>query len=106
MSQKRNSLEHRENVKDPASQPETVAELQSSKTANGSYSDEALKVLGTWAGDETWEPQKEKKIVRRIDRTVLVLLTCTYGLQYYDKAMLAQAVSIGTQKTPKYWPLN
>jgi hypothetical protein len=57
------------------------------------HNDEAVKVLVTYAGDEHWEPSEEKKLVRKIDRRLLSLLCITYGLQYYDKAMLSQAVS-------------
>jgi hypothetical protein len=57
------------------------------------HNDEAVKVLATYAGDEHWEPSEEKKLVRKIDRRPLSLLCITYSLQYYDKAMLSQAVS-------------
>ena len=33
--------------------------------------------------------------MRRLDRKLLSLLIITYGLQYYDKAMLSQAVRQG-----------
>lgn len=57
------------------------------------HTDEAMKVLASYEGDTTWTQKEEKKLVRRIDRKLLSLLCCTYGLQYYDKAMLSQAVS-------------
>lgn len=56
------------------------------------HNDEALRVLATYAGDETWTEQEERQLVKKLDRRVLPLLILTYGLQYYDKAMLSQAV--------------
>ena len=51
-----------------------------------------LTSINRYAGDEAWTPDEEKKLVRRLDRKLLSLLVITYGLQYYDKAMLSQAV--------------
>ncbi|KAI9880071.1 MAG: hypothetical protein M1823_006768, partial [Watsoniomyces obsoletus] len=59
------------------------------------HNDESLKVLAQYAGDEHWEPSEEKKLVRKIDRRLLSILCITYGLQYYDKAMLSQAALFG-----------
>lgn len=56
------------------------------------HADEAMKVLATYSGDESWTDEEEKKIRRKIDRRLLPMLCITYGLQYYDKAMLSQAV--------------
>lgn len=58
------------------------------------HNDEALKVLNNYHGDETWTEQEEKKLRRKIDWKLLTILCGTYGLQYYDKAMLSQAVSL------------
>lgn len=63
-----------------------------SQTLDTTHTDEAMKVLASYNGDTTWTQKEEKKLVRRIDRKLLSLLCCTYGLQYYDKAMLSQAV--------------
>jgi hypothetical protein len=68
-------------------------ELKPVLTVDTVHQDEALKVIGRYAGDLTWTPEDEKKLVKRIDRKLLPLLVITYGLQYYDKAMLSQAVS-------------
>lgn len=89
--EKGSSLEHRETADKG---PKILADLQHAKIVDTLHNDEALKVLAAWVGDEDWEPEEEKKLVRRIDRTLLVILTLTYGLQYYDKAMLSQAVSL------------
>ncbi|KAK7217741.1 hypothetical protein V2G26_005744 [Clonostachys chloroleuca] len=90
--EKGSSLEHRETADKG---PKILADLQHAKIVDTLHNDEALKVLAAWVGDEDWEPEEEKKLVRRIDRTLLVILTLTYGLQYYDKAMLSQAALFG-----------
>lgn len=70
----------------------TLEDLQKSVTVDTVHNDEALKVLARYAGSETWDPIEEKKLVRKIDRRLVTILCITYGLQYYDKAMLSQAV--------------
>jgi len=71
-------------------------ELKKITTVDTLHNDEAVRVLAAYAGDETWTPAEEKKVVRHIDRRLLPLLILTYGLQYYDKAMLSQAVCVST----------
>lgn len=56
------------------------------------HNDEAMKVLANYSGDESWTEEEETKVKHKIDRKLLPLLCLTYGLQYYDKAMLSQAV--------------
>jgi hypothetical protein len=51
-----------------------------------------MKVLAGYAGEETWTEEEEKKVRRKIDLRLMPVLCLTYGLQYYDKAMLSQAV--------------
>ena len=80
-------IEHQE------TEPKTLEELRHITTVDTVHQDEALKILAGYAGDETWTPDEEKKLVRRIDRKLVTILCITYGLQYYDKAMLSQAVS-------------
>ena len=59
------------------------------------HGDEALKIMAAGhGGSETWDPKEEKKLVRKIDRRLMPILCVTYGIQYADKAMLAQAVSL------------
>lgn len=70
-----------------------MEELKQTKTIDTLHQDEAVRVLAQYSGDESWTPEEEKKLVKRIDRKLLSLLIITYGLQYYDKAMLSQAVS-------------
>jgi hypothetical protein len=56
------------------------------------HGDEAVKVLAAYDGDETWTPQEEKKLRRKIDWKLLPVLCMTYGLLYYDKVMIGHAV--------------
>lgn len=59
------------------------------------HGDEALKIIAAGhGGSDTWDAQEEKKLVRKIDRRLMPILCVTYGIQYADKAMLAQAVSL------------
>jgi hypothetical protein len=73
-------------------EPENVENLQKVTTLDTLHNDEAVRVLATYDGDQEWSEQEEKKLVKRIDRRLLSILCATYGLQYYDKAMLSQAV--------------
>jgi hypothetical protein len=69
-----------------------LEELKKTITVDTLHNDEALKVLAAYQGDETWTEEEEKKLTRKIDQRLLSILCITYGLQYYDKAMLSQAV--------------
>lgn len=80
--------------------PRTLEELKHTRTIDTIHQDEALIVLAQYAGDESWTPEEEKKLVRRLDRKLISLLVVTYGLQYYDKAMLSQAVCHHVQRSP------
>ena len=73
----------------------SMEEIQKTGTIDTIHGDEAVKVLATYGGEETWTPEEEKRVVRKIDRKLLPLLILTYGLQYYDKAMLSQAAIFG-----------
>jgi predicted MFS family arabinose efflux permease len=75
--------------------PASIRDLQKTATIDTLHNDEAVRVLATYAGDETWTPEEEKRVVRKVDRRLLPLLVLTYGLQYYDKAMLSQAAIFG-----------
>jgi hypothetical protein len=72
--------------------PTQLEELKNTITVDTLHNDEALKVLANYQGEETWTAEEEKKLTRKIDRRLLSILCITYGLQYYDKAMLSQAV--------------
>jgi hypothetical protein len=71
-----------------------MMEKVSSDEVDTFHNDEALKVFNAYDGPTEWSPAEEKKVVRFIDRRVMSILFVTYGLQFYDKSMLAQAVSI------------
>lgn len=88
MDTEKQALEQNETV------PTNLEELRHTTTVDTVHQDEALKILVGYAGEQTWTPEEEKKLVRRIDRKLISLLCITYGLQYYDKAMLSQAVSV------------
>lgn len=69
-----------------------AAELDQPVKVDTVHGDEATKVLANYNGPLEWTPDEEKKLVRKVDRRLLSILVLTYGLQYYDKAMLSQAV--------------
>lgn len=86
--------EHRDEEEiEAAVKHEYVEELQKTTTVDTVHGDVAVRVLNAYGGDRTWTAQEEKELVRKIDRRLLSIVVTTYGLQYYDKAMLAQAVS-------------
>lgn len=58
------------------------------------HNDEAVKVIAAYHGDQSWTDEEEKKLRRKIDWKIMPILCLTYSLQYYDKAMLGQAVCI------------
>lgn len=72
---------------------EQLEELKKSVTVDTLHNDEALKVLVHYQGNQEWSEEEERVLVRKIDWRLLSILCLTYGLQYYDKAMLSQAVS-------------
>lgn len=71
---------------------ENVEKLQDMFTGHSIHTDEAIKVLAKHEGDQEWTLDEEKKLVKTIDRKLMPILFLTYGLQYYDKAMISQAV--------------
>ncbi|KAK1487338.1 allantoate permease [Colletotrichum cuscutae] len=75
--------------------PEDVAEMKTSAAVDTVHNDEALKVLEGYTGDYEWTEKEEKKLRRKIDWRLMPVLCMTYGLQYYDKAMLSQAALFG-----------
>lgn len=77
-----------------ATNTEDAADLEKTIQVDTLHNDEAVKVLASYDGPQEWTPEEEKKVVRKIDRKLLSLLVLTYGLQYYDKAMLSQAVGM------------
>ncbi|KAL3448314.1 major facilitator superfamily domain-containing protein [Aspergillus insuetus] len=76
----------------------SVEKTEKNEKIDTTHTDEAMKVLARYTGDESWEPSEEKRLVRKIDWKLLPLLCLTYGLQYYDKAMLSQAALFGLRE--------
>lgn len=78
----------------------SVRQLENGKDATPSsaagvdtvHQDEAMRVLGAYTGEVEWTEEEEKKLRRKLDWRLMPVLCATYGLQYYDKAMLSQAV--------------
>lgn len=75
---------------DPGLPTDNLKALETVDTVHG---DEAAKVFANYTGEQEWTEAEEKKLQRKIDWRLLPVLCITYGLQYYDKAMLSQAVS-------------
>lgn len=69
-------------------------EIKKTTTVDTVHNDEAIKVFANYHGEAEWTIKEEKRLLRKIDFRLMIILFCTYGLQYYDKAMLGQAVSV------------
>lgn len=63
------------------------------------HQDKGQQILSDYDGDKEWTPEEEKKLRRKIDWKLMPILCFTYGLQYYDKAMLGQAVRKPSPRT-------
>ena len=72
-----------------------LEDLKKTITVDTVHGDEAVRVIANYTGDPEWTEEEEKKLVKKIDRRLLSILCITYGLQYYDKAMLSQAALFG-----------
>lgn len=81
---------------------EAVEDLKKTTTVDTLHNDEGVRVLANYTGDTNWTDAEEKKLVKKIDRRLLSIVVTTYGLQYYDKAMLSQAV----RSSPAHQPRN
>lgn len=51
-----------------------------------------LHAVTGYEGDTGWTQAEERKLRRRVDWKLMPILAITFALQYYDKAMLGQAV--------------
>ncbi|KAF4555238.1 MFS-type transporter-like protein 51 [Elsinoe fawcettii] len=91
LPEKTMSVEKEEHLGDPES-------LKQIQTVDTVHNDEALRVLEAYDGPATWSEEEENKIRRRIDLRLMPVLCATYGLQYYDKAMLSQAALFGIRQ--------
>ena len=70
-------------------------ELDKTITVDTLHNDEGVRVLANYHGDTEWTAEEEKRLTKKIDRRLLSIVVTTYGLQYYDKAMLGQAALFG-----------
>lgn len=93
MTDRPEHIEPAPSVQDKAQDGVESAVAEARKNVDTVHKDEAMKVLASYEGDLHWTPEEEKVLVRKIDKRLMPILILTYGLQYYDKAMLAQAVS-------------
>ncbi|KAG9502148.1 hypothetical protein J7337_004973 [Fusarium musae] len=59
------------------------------------HQDEALKILLDYDGDSIWSPDEEAKLVKKIDRRLLVILILTFAIQFYDKFLFSHAAIFG-----------
>ncbi|KAJ5794151.1 Major facilitator superfamily domain general substrate transporter [Penicillium paradoxum] len=65
------------------------------KALDNVHGDEAIKVLAVYDGDQTWTPEEEKRLRRKIDLKLLPVLCATYAFLYADKVLLGQAALFG-----------
>lgn len=72
---------------------EEANNINPTRTVDTVHNDEAVKVLEAYSGEHSWTEEEELKLRRKIDWRLMPILCMTYGLVYYDKAMLSQAVS-------------
>lgn len=49
-------------------------DLRKTTTVDTRHNDEATKILARHGSDETWTPDEEKKLRRKIDRKLLTIL--------------------------------
>lgn len=85
-------MESISNAEAEKTREEAIEDLKKTITVDTVHNDEGVKVLANYQGELIWTEQEEKKLVKKIDRRLLSIVVTTYGLQYYDKAMLSQAV--------------
>ncbi|KAL5590072.1 hypothetical protein FOVSG1_011939 [Fusarium oxysporum f. sp. vasinfectum] len=62
---------------------------------NTVHQDEALRVILRYDGESSWTAKEEAKLLRKIDRRILVILVLTFAIQFYDKFLFAHAAIFG-----------
>ncbi|KAI8664700.1 hypothetical protein LRP88_04330 [Fusarium phalaenopsidis] len=75
--------------------PSPVTETNKLDKTDVLHDNEALKVVLQYQGDATWTPQEEAKLVKKIDRRLLVILVLTFAIQFYDKFLFSHAAIFG-----------
>jgi hypothetical protein len=81
-------------IEAPLSASKEVEQVKPGQATGSLHQSEAPTTSILQHGQQGWMPQEERSLIRRLDRTLLPLLVVSYGLQYYDKAMLSQAVRL------------
>ena len=76
-----------------------MEQLKQTESIETLHNDEAVRVIAHYDGNQSWEPSEEKRLVRKVDWRLLPLMCGTYALQYYDKAMISQAVCHSLERT-------
>lgn len=61
-----------------ANAPE-VTDLDKHVVVDTVHTDEAMKVLANYNGDQAWDEIEEKRLRRKIDRRLLPIMCITYG---------------------------
>ncbi|CAI0643177.1 unnamed protein product [Colletotrichum noveboracense] len=91
MSDTTKSAENAQQVERPevATGPKPIAAVDTL------HHDEAMKILDRYTGERGWAETEESKLRHKVDWKLMPVLCLTYGLQYYDKAMLSQAALFG-----------
>jgi len=79
--------------KESVQMAENEAGLETIKKVDTVHGDEAGVILANYTGEQEWTDAEENKLRRKVDWKLMPVMCITYGLQYYDKAMLSQAVS-------------
>ena len=54
---------------------QSEGDAQKAPVADTLHNDEATKIFATYDGDQSWTEDEEKRLVRKIDRRLLVILT-------------------------------
>ncbi|KAF1813347.1 MFS transporter [Eremomyces bilateralis CBS 781.70] len=69
-------------------------------TVDTLHNDEAMKVLGNARTTDAvdWDEDEERRLVRKLDWKLMPLLFLTFGLQFYDKALLSSAALFGMRE--------
>lgn len=75
-----------------------IEQLESASGLDTAHNDDAVNILAAFDGDREWTAQEEEKVLRKIDFKLMIILCLTYGIQYYDKGLLSQAVSSAAKR--------
>ncbi|KAG5986415.1 hypothetical protein E4U52_000250, partial [Claviceps spartinae] len=83
---------------DAGEKPQNIGPAIDVARVDSVHDDEAAKVLNTYTGEREWTDKEEKKLRRRVDRSLLPVMCVTYALQFYDKNILSQAALFGLRR--------